>query len=59
LAAAEDALIGHLGNHKKVFEEARQPKEFIVLKNHHLANYFGESFEENVASQIDFLKRLL
>jgi hypothetical protein len=55
----EDALTGPLKSHKKVFERAGQPKEFAILKNHHLANYFGESFEENVGLQIDFLRKHL
>jgi hypothetical protein len=59
LAAVEDALTGPLEHHKKVFEKAGQPKEFVVLRNHHISNYFGESFEENVGLQIDFLKRHL
>jgi hypothetical protein len=59
LVAVEDALTGPLENHKTVFEKAGQPKEFVVLKNHHISNYSGESFKENVGLQIDFLKRHL
>ncbi|KUJ07701.1 alpha/beta-hydrolase [Mollisia scopiformis] len=59
LAATTDALTGPLETHKEVFSHAAEPKEFVILNNHHLANYFGEDFETNVGKQIEFLKRHL
>ena len=57
LAATTDVLTGPIEGHKKVFEKAGEPKEFVTLNNHHIAQYFGNSFEENVSAQIEFLKR--
>ena len=34
-------------------------KEFVRLEDHHIGNYFGESFERNVVAQLDFLKKHL
>ena len=59
LAATTDVLTGPIDGHKKVFDRAKEPKEFVTLNNHHIANYFGDSFEENISAQIEFLKRHL
>ena len=59
LAAVQDPLSGPLENQRRVFEMAGEPKEFVVLNDHHIANYFGLSFEENVGKQIEFLKKYL
>jgi hypothetical protein len=59
LAATPDVLTGPIEGHRKVFEKAGELKEFMTLDNHHIANYFGDSFEENVTAQIRFLKRYL
>ncbi|KAM0462238.1 hypothetical protein ACHAO4_001439 [Trichoderma viride] len=59
LAAAEDVLTGPIEAHKKVFEQAGEPKQFVTLNNHHVANYFGNSFEENISAQLDFLEKNL
>lgn len=59
LAATEDPVTGPIEEHKKVFQRAGEPKEFVTLNDVHIANYFGKSFEANVAAQIDFLKRHL
>ena len=56
LAAAIDAISGPIENQKLVFERAGEPKQFITLNDHHVANYFGESFDFNVNTQIEFLK---
>lgn len=58
LAAAVDPLAGPPEEHKKAFAAAGEPKEFVLLENHHIANYF-EGFEDNVAAQIKFLGRYL
>lgn len=59
LAAVEDVLTGPLDGHRKVFEQAGEPKEFVVLNNHPIANCFGDSFEKNTSAQIEFLKKYL
>ncbi|CZR69144.1 uncharacterized protein PAC_19044 [Phialocephala subalpina] len=48
LAASTDAISDPLWIHEKAFALVGEPKEFVVLRSHHLANYFGEYFEENV-----------
>ena len=55
LAVTTDMLTGSVEDHKQVFELAGQPKEFVRLHDHHIANYFNDSFERNVTAQIDFL----
>jgi hypothetical protein len=59
LAAETDTLTGPVEWHREVFARAGKPSEFVLLKDHHLATYVGETFETNVAKQIDFLKRHL
>ena len=59
LAATTDVLTGPIEDHKEVFGRAGEPKEFVTLNNHHIANYFGDSFEENVSKQVEFLKKYL
>ena len=59
IAAKVDKLTGPLGMHKEVFALAGEPKEFVELNNHHLATYFGQTFEENAGKQVDFLKKYL
>jgi uncharacterized protein len=59
IAAETDKLTGPIAMHREVFQLAGEPKEFVELKNHHLATYFGETFEENVGKQVDFVKRRL
>lgn len=61
LAATTDDVTGPIENHKKVFEKAGEPKEWVQLDNHHLATYMyhNEAFELSVAKQIEFLKRYL
>jgi uncharacterized protein len=56
LAATVDAISGPIENQKKVFERAAEPKQFVTLNDHHVANYFGESFNFNINAQIEFLK---
>lgn len=50
LAAITGVLTDPIEGDKKVFEEAGEPKWFIKLNNYHIANYFGDSFEENVSA---------
>jgi uncharacterized protein len=57
IAAEVDKLTGPIAMHKAIFETAKEPKEFVELKNHHLATYFGDTFKVNVAKQVDFMKR--
>ena len=59
IAAELDKLTGPVALHKEVFGLAGEPKEFVELRNHHLATYFGETFKENVGRQIEFLKTWL
>jgi uncharacterized protein len=59
LAASTDAISGPFDMQKEVFARAGEPKEFVELHNHHVGNYFADSFEKNIAAQIDFLKRKL
>ncbi|KAL6892008.1 Alpha/Beta hydrolase protein [Trichoderma evansii] len=59
LAAVEDVLTGPLEAHKKVFDQAGEPKRFVTLNNHHVANYFGSSFEKNITAQLQFLEGYL
>ena len=59
IAAEVDKLTGPVALHKEVFGLAGEPKEFVELRNHHLATYFGETFKENVGRQIEFLKTRL
>ncbi|EHK18831.1 uncharacterized protein TRIVIDRAFT_225381 [Trichoderma virens Gv29-8] len=59
LAAVEDVLTAPLESHKRVFEQAGEPKQFVTLNNHHVANYFGASFEKNITAQIQFLNNYL
>ncbi|UKZ82343.1 hypothetical protein TrVFT333_010130 [Trichoderma virens FT-333] len=59
LAAVEDVLTAPLESHKRVFEQAGEPKQFVTLNNHHVANYFGASFEKNITAQIQFLNKYL
>ena len=56
LAASEDPLSGPPELQKQAFENAGEPKEFVLLQNNHIANYF-EGFESNVGAQISFLKK--
>ena len=55
IAANEDPLSGPPEAHEKAFATAGEPKEFVLLENHHIANYF-ENFENNVQAQLKFLK---
>ena len=59
LAAEVDPLTGPIENHKQIFAEAGEPKEFATLYPDHIATYFGNAFEASVAKQIEFLKRAL
>ncbi|KAL7931454.1 Alpha/Beta hydrolase protein [Trichoderma chlorosporum] len=59
LAAVEDPLTAPYEEHKRVFEQAGEPKQFVTLNNHHVATYFGTSFEENITAQIEFLNKNL
>ena len=59
LAATTDPLSGPFEEQKKVFEMAGGPKEFVILDDHHINNYFDSSFEKNIKAQIDFLQRYL
>jgi len=59
LAAEVDLISGPLKLHEEVFAKAGANAEFKVLRPHHLATYFGEPFEENVAVQLEFLERVL
>ena len=56
LAATVDPLAGPPEEHKKAFARAGEPKEFVLLEDNHIANYF-EGFEETVAPQIKFLEK--
>lgn len=55
LAASVDALSGPVEKQRMVSERAGEPKAFVELKEHHLANYEGELFEENGRMQLEFL----
>jgi uncharacterized protein len=57
LAAPVDPLSGPIERQWAAFAKAGQPKEFVELPDHHIANYFGENFEVNVHVQIDFLRK--
>jgi uncharacterized protein len=59
LAAETDLISGPLELHKEVFGRTGENAEFKVLRPHHLATYFGEPFEENIAVQLEFLRRKL
>jgi uncharacterized protein len=61
LAATTDDVTDPIEVHKKVFEQAKEPKEFVTLDNHHLATYMyhNEAYELSITKQIDFLKRYL
>jgi hypothetical protein len=56
LAAVEDPLSGPLEGQKKAFETAKEPKEFVVLDDHHIENYF-KNFEQTVKAMLDFLRK--
>ncbi len=59
LAAEQDPLSGPLEVHKEVFGKTGENAEFVVVKPHHLATYFGDAFKASVAVQLEFLKRKL
>lgn len=59
LAASVDAISGPVEKQKEVFESAGEPKRFVELMEHHLANYELSPFEENVRVQIKFFERYL
>lgn len=58
LAAAEDPLSGPLDLHKQAFGLAKEPKEFVLLNDNHLENYF-RNFEQTITAQVEFLKKYL
>lgn len=58
LAAVEDVLSGPPEAQKEVFARAGEPKEFVLLEHHHIANYF-EGFEANIGAQLKFLEKYL
>lgn len=44
----------------EAFEKALQPKKLEILKGvGHFAPYFGETFEQSIKAQIDFLKEII
>lgn len=59
IAAKIDPLSGPVEQQQKTFDKAGEPKEWVLLDDHHIANYFGKPFEVNISKQIDFLKRHL
>ena len=59
MAAEVDPLSGPLEVHKKVFGNAGENAEFVMVKPHHLATYFGGPFEASVGVQLEFLRRTL
>lgn len=59
IAAEVDKLTGPLGMHQEIFEMPGEPKVVLVLENHHLATYSGETFKVNVGKQVDFLREWL
>jgi fermentation-respiration switch protein FrsA (DUF1100 family) len=59
LAAMTDVISGPYQVQQEVFARAGEPKEFVTLHDHHVANYFVDNFEKNVSAQIEFLKRHL
>lgn len=56
ITAEVDKLTGPIARHREIFETAGEPKEFVTLKDHHLATYVGETFAVNVGKQVDFLR---
>ena len=59
LVAVEDAISGPYEAQRECFERAGEPKEFVTMRDHHIGNYFGDSFEANVEKQIEFLDKFL
>ena len=59
LAATTDPLSGPIEEQKKTFDMAGEPKEFVILHDHHINNYFGQSFEVIITAQIRFLQQHL
>ncbi len=57
LAATTDSLSGPIEEQMKAYEMAGEPKEFVTLHDHHINNYFGQSFEVNIKSQVRFLEQ--
>ena len=58
LAAVEDVLSGPPEAQREVFARAGEPKEFVILQHHHIANYF-KGFEANIGAQLRFLDKYL
>ncbi|KAF2098965.1 alpha/beta-hydrolase [Rhizodiscina lignyota] len=57
LAAEEDEISGPLEMQKATFARAREPKQFVQLKDLHIENYKDHLFDTNAAAQIEFLKK--
>jgi predicted acyl esterase len=59
LAATVDPISGPLELEKAAFDRAKEPKQFVQLQSHHLANYKSPEFDVNVQVQIEFLNKNL
>lgn len=57
LAATDDPVATAYDDQVKMFEKMGEPKKFVTLKGHHLANYFGEQFEVGVEAMVEWLKK--
>lgn len=58
LAAKTDALTGPAKNHKRVFERAAGPGNFIITGKDHVENYF-DNWTESMKIQVEFLRENL
>ncbi|KAF2729388.1 alpha/beta-hydrolase [Polyplosphaeria fusca] len=61
LVAETDALTGPVDMHREVFERGGEwvGKEWVVMKDHHLLTYVGDTLVDNVRAQIEFVKKYL
>ncbi|VUC38069.1 unnamed protein product, partial [Clonostachys rosea] len=60
MVISDNDVTTHTHLQLKAFEKALQPKKLKILKGAgHFAPYFGETFEEGIRAQIEFLNEIL
>jgi uncharacterized protein len=59
LVAEWDALTGPVENHRKVFDQGGNwnGKQWVMLEDHHLKTYIGDTLVENVKVQVEFVQK--